>query len=140
MQAKDLSLGDVLPGHSLQFVKELEVRHSPFGHDEEISSWQQWPMSWSRLTALTSLSCQLCQQSEPHIPDVLNLMTSLQELDVFHDYGPDHCFDMYDEYGEDEDLAYKTEIVDKVINNTRGLSRLTSLLIDGNECIELRTE
>ena len=116
------------------------MRHSPMGHDEDISSWQQWPMSWSRLTALTSLSCQLCEQSNPHIPAVLNLMTSLRKLDVSHDYGPDHCFDMYNLYGGDEDLAYKTEIVDKIINNTRGLSRLTSLLIDGNESIGLRAD
>jgi len=67
-------------------------------------------------------------------------MTSLRELDVSHDHGPDHCFDMYDEYEGDEDLAYTTEIVDKVIDNTRGLTRLTSLLIDGYESIGLRSE
>ena len=142
MQSEGVRLRDVLPRRSLESVKALEVRHSPKGHDEEVSSWQQWPMAWSLLTALTSLSCQLCQYVEPRIPAVLNRMTRLKKLDIFHDYGPDHPFyvEVYleDMHGADEDFAYQTEILDKVIDNTRGLTRLTSLVIDGNESLDLR--
>jgi hypothetical protein len=139
MQVKGLRLGDVLPCHSLESVKELDLRHPPgAAWDEKVVLWQQWPMAWSRLTVLTSLSCQLCHHIKPYVPAVLNRMTSLRKLDVSHDYGPDIEFDMEGLYDGDEDLAYKTEIVDKVIDNTRGLARLTSLLIDGNECIGQR--
>ena len=139
MQGKGLRLSKVLPQHSLESVKELKLFHYSFDdhfHDQ-ISPWQQWPMAWNQLTALTSLSCQLYSYDKSLVPAVLNQMTSLRKLDVSLDFGESDeiGFDL----GEEDYKAYKAEAVDKVIENTRGLTRLTSLMINGSESIALRS-
>ena len=130
MQAEFLRLGVVLPCRSLESVRELKLRHSPF-HDQ-ISSWQQWPMAWSQLTALTSLSCQL-SFNNPLIPAVLNQMTSLIKLDVTLGYKPHFCPDKEDAKVIRKYVKTAPKIAEQVIENTRGLTRLTSLVIDGIE-------
>ena len=136
---QDVGQANVLALHSLRHVKELEMVHSydfRDGHPE----WQEWPMAWSRLTALTSLSCTLSHEQEHYPPRVLNRMTSLQKIKIDLD-DPEVYPDVVDEeYDGDEELAYQAEILERVVNNTRGLTRLTSLLIDRHECIGMRSD
>ena len=137
MQAEDFSLGDVLPCPPLESIKELKLRH-PLFHDRR-PSWQQWPMAWSQLTALTSLSCQLCPDfHEPLIPAVLIQMTSLRKLNVSLDNDPNDCSDGEDSYDAYVDIS--SEMVFHLVENTRGLTRLTSLWIGNGECLDLRDD
>ena len=102
--------------------------------------WQDWPMSWSQLTALTSLVCTLSHEQEYYPPSVLNSMTSLERIAINLD-DPEVQPDLVDEeYEGDADLAYQVEVLERVFNGTRGLTRLTSLLIDGRECMGLRSD
>ena len=142
LQGWDEDLEDVLTPYDLRHVKELKIDHPRPDKYHRIhhSTWQEWPETWSLLSALTSLSCTLHPHADPHIPAVLNRMTSLRNLHVYHDHHSDDSFDQEGLYGGDEDLAYKTEIVNKVIDNTRGLSRLTSLVIGDYEKIGLRSK
>ena len=66
-------------------------------------------------------------------------MTSLERIKIVH-HNPEIYFEIVDaEFGGDPDLAYQVKILEKVFMGTRGLTRLTSLLIDGDERIGLRS-
>ena len=133
---QERKLADLLPIESLRHVKELEVQNLYAVWDGP-SDWQEWPMAWSQLTALTSLSCTLSHEYGQYPPLVLNRMTSLERLEIVH-YNPDGNPDFVDEFYEgDCAWAYKVEILDKVSVGIQWLRRLKSLLIDGDERIGL---
>ena len=116
------NLEDMLPFKSLRHVKELKLEYSPEYLDIH-PSWQQWPMAWSRLTALTSLTCTLKHDGTPRVPAVLNRMTSLRSLDIWNFLSTSIV------YPEFEDIEKAAEQM--TLENTTNLTRLTSLLIDG---------
>ena len=133
MQQHDGILDNILPFNSLRHVKELELES--FGEGSYIHpSWQQWPMAWSRLTALTSLSCRLKHNVRPYVPAVLNHMTSLRRLEVWQSLSlSGYSRDDDQEYPRFEDLQEAAEQM--ILENTTNLTRLTSLLIDGDPFI-----
>ena len=93
-------------------------------------------MNWSQLTALTSLSCALSHEQVHFPPRVLRSMTSLERIDISLDDPEIHPDLVDEEYGGDEEVAYRVEVIQKVFMRTHGLKRLTSLLIDGDEYLE----
>ena len=122
-----IGLGDVLPFTSLRHIKELEL-DSFYEQSYVHPSWQQWPMAWSRLTALTSLSCRLFPYDIPHIPSVLKQMTSLRSLEVSQTFS--NTLEVFlDIPGHREEVEKAAE--QQMLENTTNLTRLTSLLIDG---------
>ena len=64
----------------------MKIHHPPADGINQIwdLEWQDWPETWSRLSALTSLSCSLHPHASPHVPAVLNCMTSLRKLVISH--------------------------------------------------------
>ena len=94
-------------------------------------------MAWSQLTALTSLSCILSHGHEPCPPPVLTCMTSLRKLEIVH---PDPDYLVHEDLARDFDLAYQAEILSLGSFYTRRLTRLSSLVIDGHECIRPRAD
>ena len=117
-----LGLGDVLPFTSLRHIKELEL-DSFYEESYVHPSWQQWPMAWSRLTALTSLTCTLKHYGTPHVPAVLNRMTSLRSLKIWQFLSDSIVYPEYEDFDEAaEQMA---------LENTTNLIRLTCLEIDG---------
>lgn len=138
-------LEDLLPLHSLRNVKELELQH-PYERQWRYGTpvQQAWPMAWSQLTALTSLSCMLSHEHvayDGYPPPVLKRLTSLVKIAIVHtnpDIDPDMPL-VDEEYEGDADLARQGFIHGRIYEHTRGLTRLTSLLIDEKECIGLRS-
>ena len=122
-QTEDRNLADIPPFKSLRHVRDLEL----ISEDLPINpSWQQWPMSWSQLTALTSLSCMLDHQDTPDVPAVLSHMISLRRLKILQTFTDSSDTDA--EYPESEDLREAAE--QRILESTTALTRLTSLVID----------
>ena len=128
-------LADILPLSSLRDIKELALEHQYFNPCEYGCSWepnQQWPMAWSGLIALTSLSCTLNYLDYPYIPPVLNHMSQLRELEILHYF---HTEEMYDSDMEVECMVTPVTLGDKLSRNLWGLTQLDSLVTDVGESL-----
>ena len=135
---QDGDLADILPFQSLRNVKELDLQH-PFDFWDEYHALPDWPMNWSQLTALTSLSCMLSYDEIVYPPPVLNRMISLERLKIIHRY-PELDDEHVDEiYGGDYELAQQPGLR-QIFRGTQGLTKLSSLLIDGDQCIRRRSD
>ena len=69
-------------------------------------------------------------------------MTSLRKLEIsHHDPADDEpCSDIESDSGEDDCIATTPQVLtNEVFKNTRGLTNLTSLVIDGDECLGRRS-
>ena len=127
MQYGSGSLEDILPFKSLRHVKELELDTFP-EHFYVQPSWQQWPMAWSRLTALTSLTCMLEHRDTPHVPAVLNRMTSLRSLQIWQTFTDSHVPEA-NVYRSVELKQKYSAAEQRILETTKHLTRLTILKI-----------
>ncbi len=105
------------------------------------ASRPQWPMSWSQLSALSSLTCVLDPNMHSYFPGALNCITSLRRVDIrfishYSCYDLDVSYEYWDSGAQDALQTDYRVVTATALHGTRGLTNLTSLQLDGEEQIQ----